>query len=222
MSISTAYDFTKSQYASIPPLTGTFNFTFDDAGVPRSCIPPSYCPNQTVFPAGISATSTLSALVPSGFPNGVGFPAVYYAPDFSNSSYVGVFDWSNPGTTIYDAASGEYLTHAIYVAVLKLASNSFTYGTVTEFLLGALDDPSAFQVIAGEVWYSSPLDPANGAFTQGWDWRDYNAVLASVNDQRRGTSPFSIPEPNTLLLILAATLGIIGIGSRKSSERLAA
>ena len=200
VNISTAYDYVKSQNVAIFPLAGSFNFTFDDAGVTRVCAPNS-CPNQTVFPNGIGATSTLSALVPSNYGNGIGYPEVIYAPDFGTSQYVGDFDWANAGTTIFDAASGKYLTHAIYVAVLKLSINTSAYGTVTEFLLAALNNRSAFQVIAGEVWYSSPLDkPMAGTFTQGFDWRDYSAVITRVNDQHNDNSPINVPEPSSALM----------------------
>lgn len=210
VSISTAYDYVNSKYVSISPLTGSFNFTFDDAGVPRICLAPSSCSNQAVFPDGISATSSLSALVPSNFGDGVGSPEVYYAPDYENSPHFGVFDWANAGTTIFDSTSGEYLTHAFYVTVLKLAYNTSTYGTVTDFLLGALNNPSAFKIIAGEVWYSSPLDqPVTGNFTQGFDWRDNNAVIASVNDQRSDNSPFNVPEPSSALTTSIGLLALL-------------
>lgn len=77
MNISTAWDYVKSQYVPIPQLTGSFTFTFDDIGV---CGGLSSCPNGATFPDGLSATSTLSALIPSNYGDGFGSPDVYFAP----------------------------------------------------------------------------------------------------------------------------------------------
>lgn len=216
--ITTAYDYIRSQYVPISPLTGTFDFTFDDAGITRDCSPSS-CPNQTIFPSGISSISTLSPLIPSYFGSGTGAPDVYYAPEFSTSQYSGVFDWANGGTTYFNAGSGEYLTHVIYVSVLKLASDTTTYESATSFLLGTLSNPDAFRVAAGEAWYASQsANPTLGDFTQGFDWRDNAAVIAGVNGQVGGNPPFNVSEPSSSLI---GGLGFVALIASRFRRRSA-
>ena len=213
MNISTAWDYVNSQYVTIPQLSGSFNFTFDDAGVPRVCVAPSSCPNQTEFPDGLSAASTLTALIPSSYSDGLGTPSVYFAPDYSSSysGLYGAFDWANAGTTTFNSASGEYFTHVIYLTIVGLNQNAPTYGSAIDFLLAALNTPDKFKVIVGEAWYASLLEhPTMGTFTEGFDWRDNDAELVSINGQHSINPRSKVPEPSSILLSLAAGLGMVG------------
>lgn len=217
MNISTAYDYANSRFTSISPLVGTLGFTFDDAGVTTICGTPGSCSTQTVFSGGLSSTSSFSALIPPSFGQGLGSPTVYYAPEVVASDYYsGVFDWANAGATVFDTSSGEYLTRVIYVTVLKIRSDTTTYGSAADFLRGALDRPSAFQVIAGDGWYASrSAAPTSGEFTQGFDWRDYSAVMTSVNGQGSNLPPFGIPEPSSALMAGIGLFALFAVGFRQ-------